>query len=122
VCPGRWGACPGRVIRNRARADRFAAVFTTNHDELVEDALKARSVRFVPQILQHGYRLQARAELSVLKLHGSRTDWASVILSGQSYQRFHATYPLLANQLDLNLRVHPLLFDRRSDVRTAGAA
>jgi hypothetical protein len=93
-----------------AGAGRFAAVFTTNYDELIEDALKARRIRFVPQILQENFRLQARAELSVLKLHGGRTDWANVILSGESYRRFHATYPLLKNQLDLNLRVHPLLF------------
>lgn len=93
-----------------AGTNHFAAIFTTNYDELIEDALKARGIRFVPQILQENYRLQARAELTVLKLHGSRTDWANVILSGQSYQLFHATYPLLKNQLDLNLRVHPLLF------------
>jgi hypothetical protein len=48
--------------------------------------------------------------VQVLKLHGSRTDWASVVLSGESYRRFHADYPLLANQLDLNLRTHPILF------------
>lgn len=93
-----------------AGADRFAAIFTTNYDELIEDSLKARGVRFVPQSFQQNYLLQARAELTLLKLHGSRTDWASIILSGDSYSRFHGTYPLLKNQLDLNLRVHPLVF------------
>jgi hypothetical protein len=88
----------------------FAGVFTTNYDELIEDALKDAQVRYVPQVLEQNFRLQARAEVQVLKLHGSRTDWANVVLSGASYQRFHGDYPLLKNQLDLNLRTHPLLF------------
>jgi hypothetical protein len=62
------------------------------------------------EVLERTFRLQARAELSLLELHGSRGDWASVILSGESFQRFGGTYPLLHDQFDLNLRVHPLLF------------
>jgi hypothetical protein len=89
----------------------FAAIFTTNYDELIEDALKGGSIHYVPQVLQQNFTLQARKELQVLKLHGSRTDWKSVILlSGESYRRFEKTYPLLHNQLSLNLLTHPLLF------------
>jgi SIR2-like domain len=64
----------------------------------------------VPQVLDQNYKLQARADVQVLKLHGSSTDWASVVLGGESYRRFRETYPLLDNQLDLNLRTHPILF------------
>src|SRR5690242_5992036 len=112
----------------------FEAIFTTNYDELIEDALKARGIHYIPQVLQQNFILQARKELQVLKLHGSRTDgespwvrwlrplkrvlklhgsrtdWESVILSGESYRLFEKTYPLLHNQLSLNLLTHPLLF------------
>jgi tetratricopeptide (TPR) repeat protein len=93
-----------------AGAGVFASIFTTNYDELIEDSLKAEGIHAITQVLEQNFKLQARAEVQVLKLHGSRTDWASVILSGDSYRRFHDDYPLLKNQLDLNLRTHPLLF------------
>ena len=93
-----------------AGAGVFAAVFTTNYDELIEDAIKAEGIHFILQILEQNFKLQARAEIQVLKLHGSRTDWASVILSEESYRRFQEEYRHLANQLDLNLRTRPILF------------
>jgi SIR2-like domain len=98
------------AMAHLAGAGVFDAVFTANYDELIERALEASGVRFVPQVLALNYRLRAGAELSVLKLHGSRTDWASVLLSGESHRRFHGASPLLHNQLDLNMRLRPLLF------------
>lgn len=93
-----------------AGAGCFAAIFTTNPDETIEDALKRAGVRFVPQILEENFRLQARAELSVIKVHGSRTAWAQAIVGGDRHQRFRHMYPLLHNQLDLVRRTHPILF------------
>ncbi len=107
--PRRPAALHGSIAR-LAGAGLFEAVFTTNYDELIEDALKEAGVRYVPQILEQNFRLKARAEMQVLKLHGGRTDWAKAILSGESYRRFHAAYPLLTKQLDLEQRVHPFLF------------
>jgi tetratricopeptide (TPR) repeat protein len=93
-----------------AGANLFRAIFTTNYDELIEDALKAQDIHYLPEVLELNFRLQQRKNLLVLKLHGSRTDWKSVILSGRSYDTFQTTYPLLSNQLDLTLRTHPLVF------------
>jgi hypothetical protein len=107
--PHKPAALHGSLAR-LAGAGLFAAVFTTNYDELIEDALKTEGVHHIAQILQQNFKLQARAEVQVLKLHGSRADWASVVLSGESYRSFHDEFPLLINQLDLNLRTHSLLF------------
>jgi tetratricopeptide (TPR) repeat protein len=99
-----------RALARLAGAGLFSAIFTTNYDELIEDALKAEDIHYVPQALEHNYVLQRRKNLLVLKLHGSRTDWLDVVLSGESYASFQASYPLLCSQLDLNLRTCPLVF------------
>lgn len=99
-----------RAVARLAGAGLFGAIFTTNYDELIEDALKTEDIHHVPQVLQENYELQQRKNLLVLKLHGSRTDWRSVILSGKSYAAFQASYPLLHHQLDLNRRTRPLVF------------
>jgi hypothetical protein len=93
-----------------AGAGWFHAIFTTNYDELLEDALKHERTFFVPQILEQNFVLGGREGLHLLKLHGSRTDWKSCVLSAASYAQFKNSYPLLKNQLDLNLRHHPLFF------------
>lgn len=98
------------AIARLAKGGAFHAIFTTNYDELIEDALKAQHTHFVPQVQELNYELQERNDVLLLKLHGSRTNWQSVILSGESYKAFKDSYPLLKNQLDQSLRTCPLLF------------
>ncbi|MCU0694336.1 MAG: SIR2 family protein, partial [Polyangiaceae bacterium] len=80
------------------------------YDELLEDALKALGVHHVPQVLQQNFLLADNNQFLVLKLHGSRTDWQSVVLDSTSYEEFQKSCPLLNAQLNQNLRTHPLVF------------
>jgi phosphoglycolate phosphatase-like HAD superfamily hydrolase len=54
-----------RALARLAGAGLFSAIFTTNYDELIEDALKAEDIHYVPQALEHNYVLQRRKNLLV---------------------------------------------------------
>jgi tetratricopeptide (TPR) repeat protein len=85
-------------------------LFTTNYDRLIENALTAAGVAFVPQILEANFTLQSLETVQVLKLHGDCGDWERVILTAASYQEFQRTYPILQQQLNLHLRTRPVVF------------
>lgn len=81
-----------RAIARRAAGSAFAAIVTTNYDDLLECALGEAGVRFVHQSLEdNAVVVDPEADVRLLKLHGSRDAWRSVILSGDSYSRFTPT-------------------------------
>ena len=45
-------------------------LFTTNYDRLIENALTAAGVPFVPQSLEDNFALQNLHQVQILKLHG----------------------------------------------------
>ena len=98
------------AIARLAAAGVLPQLFTTNYDRLLENALTALGTRFVPQVLEANFQLQALDEVQVLKLHGGAGDWWEVVLSQASYASFERDHPLLVRQLDLSLRTHPVLF------------
>ncbi len=57
--PRKPAALHGSLAR-LAGAGVFAAVFTTNYDELIEDALKGEGVHFVPQVLPYSRATSSR--------------------------------------------------------------
>lgn len=100
-----------RAIARLAAAGRFSAIITTNYDDLLERALAAEGVKVVLEVLEHNAAVREQdGALRLMKIHGSYTDWASVILSGRSYATFEARYGFLRAQLDVLLQQQPLIF------------
>ncbi len=98
------------AIARLAGAGVFPILFTTNYDRLLEDALGDEKIPHVVQSLQNNYVLQAMDEVQVLKMHGDLGSWVDVVLTTHSYRDFERSHPLLRNQLDQNLRTHPVVF------------
>lgn len=68
------------------KAADFAAIVTTNYDDLLERALGEAEARFVFQTLEdNAVVVDPQADVRLLKLHGSRGDWRRAVLSGQAY-------------------------------------
>ncbi|MCP4664703.1 MAG: SIR2 family protein, partial [bacterium] len=100
-----------RALARQAAGGAFAAVVTTNYDDLLERALAEAEVRFVFQSLEdNAVVVDPKADVRLLKLHGSRDDWRHAVLSGRAYATFGRRYPFLEKQLALVLRRHPVLF------------
>ncbi|HYG62436.1 MAG TPA: SIR2 family protein, partial [Thermoanaerobaculia bacterium] len=98
------------AIARLAKEGYFQAIVTTNYDDLLERTLAAAGVRCAIQPLEQNSTVVADGHIRLLKLHGSRENWADVILSSHSYQSFSHRYPFLVSQLDVLLRQHPVLF------------
>jgi len=100
-----------RALARRAAEGAFAAIVTTNYDDLLERALGEEEVRFIFQSLEENAAVtDADSDLRLLKLHGSRADWQRTVLSGDAYTEFGPRYPFLQEQLDQLLRHHRVLF------------
>lgn len=87
----------------------FASIYTTNYDDLIEDALKPTGLPFQRQVLEQNFELQAD-HFVVLKLHGDHGGWKDVVLTRASYDRYRRAHPRLQRQLDLTLRTRPVLY------------
>jgi hypothetical protein len=98
-----------QALARLAKAGTFAAIITTNYDDLMERALAAEAAPFVLQPLEDNATVTGDG-VRLLKIHGSYDDWAKVVLSGQSYEQFGARNPFLGKQLDVLLRQQPILF------------
>lgn len=99
-----------RSIARLAGAGVCPILFTTNYDRLLETALAEEGVPFLSQTLEANFKLQSLKGVQLLKMHGDEGDWLSIVLTSESYKMFRDTYPLLTEQLDLNLRSRPILF------------
>ncbi len=98
-----------RAIARLAKAERFAAILTTNYDDLLERALAEAGAPYVLQPLDDNETVVGPG-VRVHKVHGSYDDWERVVLSGESYEQFGKQYPFLRSQLDVLLRQRPVLF------------
>jgi tetratricopeptide (TPR) repeat protein len=98
-----------RALARLAKAGTFAAIITTNYDDLMERALAVEAAPFVLQPLEDNATVTGDG-VRLLKIHGSYDDWARVVLSGRSYEQFEARNPFLGKQLDVLLRQQPVLF------------
>jgi hypothetical protein len=107
-----------QALARLAKAGAFAAIVTTNYDDLVERALAAEAAPFVLQPLEDNDTVTGEG-VRLLKIHGSHDAWAKVVLSGRSYQEFGARNPFLSRQLDVLLRQQPILFVGRSKTRAS---
>ena len=99
------------AIARLAAAGHFAALVTTNYDDLLERALRTAGVKVALQILEDNAEVREQdGALRLLKIHGSHEAWHRIILSGRSYTEFDSRYGFLREQLDVLLQQHSLLF------------
>jgi RNA polymerase sigma factor (sigma-70 family) len=100
-----------RTIARLARAGCFAALVTTNPDDLLEQALAAEDLEVVVQTLDRTATVgEQDGALRLLKVHGSFTDWQAALLSGRAAADFDARHDFLRAELDVLLQQHPLIF------------
>ncbi len=99
-----------RAIARAAAGDAFAAIVTTNYDDLMERALGDAGVRLLIQSLEDNATVKDPDGLRLVKLHGSRDAWQRTVLSGRAYDDFGERYEFLTSQLDVLLRREWVLF------------
>ncbi len=100
---------PGLAHR-RLRDIPWAAVVTTNYDDLLERAFEpVRKVRVVisdEDLTQH----RTLDDLLVVKMHGDLRRRDSIVLSEEDYRQYPATRPGISVKVRQLLLEHPLLF------------
>ena len=99
-----------RVIARLARQGRFAAIVTTNYDDMIERALRESDTPYFTRGPDANEAMRGTGEVELIKLHGSMAAWNRVVLSGRAYQDFAGRYPYWTSELDVLLRRHPVLF------------
>ena len=100
-----------RMIARLARAGCFAALVTTNLDDLLEQALAAGCVKVVVQTPERADTVgEQDGALRLLKVHGSYTDWKAALLSGHACAELDPRRDFLGAQLDVLLQQHPVIF------------
>jgi tetratricopeptide (TPR) repeat protein len=98
------------AIAQLATTGLFHCVITTNYDRLIENALESLNAPYTLQIISQNQGLSSRRVPLVIKLHGDRSNWKEAVLDTASYSRFETDEPLVAMQLDLLRRGHPVIF------------
>jgi tetratricopeptide (TPR) repeat protein len=98
------------AIAQMAGAGLFRYVITTNYDRLIENALESLNVPYTIQIISQNLELSSSRSLTVIKLHGDRSNWKEAVLDAASYTQFEDDEPLVIEQLDLIRRGHPVIF------------
>ncbi|MFT4927365.1 MAG: hypothetical protein ACI8WB_003472, partial [Phenylobacterium sp.] len=83
------------------------AIFTTNYDELLEEACRATETEYMPISQQQNLGLKQNERMPLYKIHGSVNNIASWTLGEQSYLDYADQYPFLDTKLK------DTLFNRR---------
>ena len=106
--PERPPTAAHRALARLARAGCFRAIVTTNHDRLVEQALREEGVSY--EVLPPAPAVSDEVALYVLKLEGSFEDWVSITVSGRAQAVAGQDYPFLQDDVSMLLREEPVLF------------
>jgi hypothetical protein len=99
---------PGEVHRRLSRLP-WAAVVTTNYDDLVERAFHRRTIRKIiwdPDITQR----REPDDLLVIKMHGDLRDRGSIVLTEEDYRQYAGQRPGISLKVKQLLLEHPVLF------------
>ncbi len=99
---------PGEVHEQLARLP-WAALVTTNYDDLLERAFVRRRVRKVVWDTDLTQR-RSPDDLLIVKMHGDLCDGRSIVLTEEDYRRYPATRPGVTVKVKQLLLEHPLLF------------
>ncbi|MFY0577572.1 SIR2 family NAD-dependent protein deacylase [Cystobacter fuscus] len=93
------------------KAGIVRTVVTTNYDDLLERAFAEAGVHVTLQVMDSNFKvIPSHDTARLIKLHGDRSEWKKVILSGHSYKEFSERYAKLEQQLDLLRLQHAFLF------------
>jgi len=88
----------------------WKGIITTNYDELLEDALKQISKGYIKIILERNLDLTAREEIPLYKIHGDVSEFNSLVLDTESYEKYSDLYSFLESDLHSILRKHSIVF------------
>lgn len=89
----------------------FAAIWTTNYDSLIEDALKAAGRRFDVKGAVKGLALHARkAEVTVYKMHGDVSNPDDAVLTKDDYESYEFERSAFTDLLRAELTRYTFLF------------
>ena len=86
------------------------SILTTNYDELIEDSLKQKSIKYLPISIEDQIQFDGADPISVFKIHGSLSNLAKAILDQDSYDQFSDQYPFLNEKLEVELLGHSIIF------------
>ena len=107
--PVRQPTSAHRAIARLAACDTFSAIVTESFDPLVEHVLLDKGVSHVVQTIGNNQTV-APDILRLFKLHGSYSDWSSVVVSGRAQADYDQNFSFVLTQLDLLLKQRPVLF------------
>lgn len=82
------------------------AIITTNYDEVIEPLFSGYERIIGQQILRHGYLSIGE----IFKIHGCRSEPASIVVNEADYKRFDEDHKYLSAKLLTYFIEHPLLF------------
>jgi|GEM_PF-2959237 len=87
-----------------------SAMFTTNYDDLLEQALRATKRPFAPVVSNVDAGFWSADRVQLVKLHGDLNQPESIVITAEDYERFTAQRPALARLLATILQTHTVLF------------
>jgi hypothetical protein len=87
-----------------------SAIFTTNYDDLLEQALREAKRPFAPVVSNVDASFWSVDQLQLVKLHGDLSQPESIVITTQDYERFATQRPTLARLLATTLQARTVLF------------
>jgi len=87
-----------------------SAIFTTNYDDLLEQALRAAKRPFTPVVGNVDASFWSADRLQLVKLHGDLGQPESIAITTEDYERFIITRKSLADILKVTLQTRTVLF------------
>ncbi|HEX3131623.1 MAG TPA: SIR2 family protein, partial [Thermoanaerobaculia bacterium] len=85
-------------------------IFTTNLDNLLEDAFRERDLKFDTIVTDQDVALMDSGKKSIVKLHGDLAQPASWVLTSEHYENYFSQHPGIANLLGMDLHSRTVLF------------
>jgi WD40 repeat protein len=87
-----------------------SAFFTTNYDDLLEQALRAAKRSFTPVVGNADTSFWSADRLQLVKLHGDLGQPESIVITTGDYEQFALTRKSLADILKVTLQTRTVLF------------
>ncbi len=85
-------------------------IFTTNYDDLLEQALRTAKRRFDLVVGSGDPGFWSSDRLQLVKLHGDLSQPKSIVITAEDYERYFDDHPALARQLAGALQTRTVLF------------
>ena len=86
------------------------AIFTTNYDDLIEQALRIESKSFNKIVRDTELPFWSKDKIQVVKLNGDLQQPDTIVITRNDYNTYFVKHPLLVNQLQAHLVAATFLF------------